>query len=136
MKSMHIFSLRYNQIFSLTFFVLILNPIMLIAQNKLSLDQAWKIALTNNYTIQQQITLLKKAREEISIQQTDYYPSLSTSGLLARAKFDQFPLNLPNASGDVGLDLLSVSGCVGEGKHGFPGNQKKNAAKQCFTGSR
>jgi outer membrane protein len=95
--------------FSYLPFLFIFHPLMLLAQNELSLDNAWQIALTNNYTIQQQITLIKKAREEISIQRTDYYPSLSTSGLLARAKFDKFPLNLPNASGDVGLDLLSLS---------------------------
>jgi len=107
MKLKHVFCLQRD--LSYLLFLICFLPPMLLAQNELSLDNAWQIALTNNYTIQQQITLIKKAREEISIQRTDYYPSLSTSGLLARAKFDQFPLNLPNITGDVGLDLLSLS---------------------------
>jgi outer membrane protein TolC len=81
----------------------------LISQDKLSLKQAWSVALQNNYTLQQQENLIEKAREEISIQKTDYYPSLSSSGLLARANFDKFPMKLPNESGKVGIDLISLS---------------------------
>jgi outer membrane protein len=77
------------------------------------LEQAWTIALKNNYTLKQQENLIEKAREEISIQQTDYYPSLSSSGLLARANFDKFPMQIPlsssNESAKVGIDLISVS---------------------------
>ncbi len=89
--------------------LILLVPALLIGQDKLTLEQAWVIALKNNYTIQQQENLIEKAREEISIQKTDYYPSLSTSGLLARANFDKFPMKLPNESGKVGIDLISLS---------------------------
>ncbi len=91
------------------FCLILLVPALLIGQDKLTLEQAWAIALKNNYTIQQQENLIEKAREEISIQKTDYYPSLSTSGLLARANFDKFPMKLPNESGKVGIDLISLS---------------------------
>jgi outer membrane protein TolC len=90
-----------------------LTPVLLICQDQLTLDQAWTIALKNNYTLQQQENLIEKAREEISIQQTDYYPSLSSSGLWARANFDKFPMNLPlnssNESAKVGIDMISLS---------------------------
>lgn len=89
--------------------LILLVPALLIGQDKLTLEQAWAIALKNNYTIQQQENLIEKAREEISIQKTGYYPSLSTSGLLARANFDKFPMKLPNESGKVGIDLISLS---------------------------
>lgn len=79
------------------------------SQEKLRLDQAWSIALQNNYNLQMQEKLIEKAREEISIQKTDYYPSLSTSAMFARANFDQFPLEMPNISGKVGIDLVSLS---------------------------
>jgi outer membrane protein TolC len=91
------------------FLLLLLIPTLLISQDKLSLKQAWSVALQNNYTLQQQENLIEKAREEISIQKTDYYPSLSSSGLLARANFDKFPMKLPNESGKVGIDLISLS---------------------------
>ncbi len=91
------------------FCLILLVPALLIGQDKLTLEQAWAIALMNNYTIQQQENLIEKAREEISIQKTDYYPSLSTSGLLARANFDKFPMKFPNESGKVGIDLISLS---------------------------
>lgn len=91
------------------FFLVLLIPLLSIGQNRLTLEQSWVIALKNNYTIQQQENLIKKAQEEIAIQQTDYYPSLSTSGLLARANFDKFPMKLPNESGKVGVDLVSLS---------------------------
>ena len=81
----------------------------LYSQNQLTLDQAWTIALKNNFTLQQQENLIKKAREEIAIQQTDYYPSLGTSGLLARANFEKFPMKLPSESNKVGIDLISLS---------------------------
>jgi outer membrane protein TolC len=84
-------------------------PCLLAGQDQLTLEQAWSIALKNNYNVQQQEILIEKARDEIVIQRTDYYPSLSTMGVLARANFDQFPINLPNASGKVGIDLLSLS---------------------------
>jgi outer membrane protein len=84
-------------------------PTFLMGQDRLTLDQSWVIALKNNYTIQQQVNLITKAQEEIAIQKTDYYPSLSTSGLFARANFEKFPLKLPNESGKVGLDLVSLS---------------------------
>jgi outer membrane protein TolC len=80
-----------------------------IGQDKLTLEQSWEIALKNNFTIQQQENLIEKAREEITIQKTDYYPSLSMSGLFARAHFKKFPLKLPNESGNAGIDLVSLS---------------------------
>jgi len=92
-------------LFSLLLFI----PALLIGQNKLTLEQAWIIALTNNYTLQQQENLIEKAHEEIAIQKTDYYPSLSSSGLLARANFDKFPMKLPNESGKVGVDMIGLS---------------------------
>ena len=101
-----------KQSFTVFWLILIL-PTLLIGQEKLSLEQSWVIALKNNYTIQQQENLIKKAQEEIVIQKTDYYPSLSTSGLLARANFDNFPMKLPFQSGDesgkVGIDLVSLT---------------------------
>lgn len=82
----------------------------LFAQDVLDLKQAWTITLKNNFTLQQQELTIQKAREEISIQRTDYYPSLSTSALLTRANFDKFPVNLPpNSSTMVGIDLFSLS---------------------------
>jgi len=101
-------TLHKKQSFIIFSLILVL-PVLLIGQDKLTLEQAWVIALKNNYTIQQQENLIEKAHEEISIQKTDYYPSLSTSGLLARANFDKFPLILPNESSEVGLDLISLS---------------------------
>jgi outer membrane protein TolC len=91
------------------FLVILLFPTLLLSQGDLTLLEAWSIALKNNYTLQQQENLIEKAREEISIQKTDYYPSLSSSGLLARANFDKFPMKLPNESGKVGVDLISFS---------------------------
>jgi outer membrane protein len=91
------------------FCLVLLIPLLSIGQDRLTLEQSWVIALKNNYTIQQQENLIKKAQQEIAIQQTDYYPSLSTSGLLARANFDKFPMKLPNESGKVGVDLISLS---------------------------
>jgi len=93
----------------LIFLSLLINPLTVQAQNNLSLEEAWSIAFKNNHTIDQQEKLIERAQEEIAIQKTDYYPSLATMGVLARANFDKFPLNLPNASGKVGLDLLSLS---------------------------
>ncbi len=83
---------------------------ILSAQDVLDLKRAWTITLKNNFTLQQQELTIQKAREEISIQRTDYYPSLSTSALLTRADFDKFPVNLPpNSSTMVGIDLFSLS---------------------------
>lgn len=79
------------------------------AQDKLTLRKAWSTAVVNNYTIQQQEKLIERAREEISIQKTDYYPSLSSSALIARANFDKLPFNIPDASGKLGIDLFSLS---------------------------
>jgi outer membrane protein TolC len=84
-------------------------PIFLMGQDRLSLEQSWVIALKNNYTIQQQENLITKAQEEIAIQKTDYFPSLSTSGLFARANFEKFPMKLPSESNKVGVDLVSLS---------------------------
>jgi outer membrane protein TolC len=78
-------------------------------QEPLSLQRAWSIALENNYSIQQQEKMIEKAQHEIAILETDYYPSLSSSAMLARANFDQFPIDVPNASGKVGIDLISLS---------------------------
>jgi outer membrane protein TolC len=89
--------------------LLLLNPALLLCQENLTLDQAWIIALENNYTLQQQENLIEKARKEISIQQTDYYPSLSSSGLLARANFEKFPMKLPSESNTVGIELIGLS---------------------------
>ncbi len=89
--------------------LLLLNPALLLCQEDLTLEQAWIIALENNYTLQQQENLIEKARKEISIQQTDYYPSLSSGGLLARANFEKFPMKLPSESNTVGIDLIGLS---------------------------
>lgn len=94
---------------SLWLFYIFLAPTIIFAQDGLTLKQSWAIALKNNYTVQQQENLIDKAREEIAVQKTDYYPSLSTSGLFTRVKFDEFPLKLPNASRDVGINLISLS---------------------------
>ena len=93
----------------ITLFVTIIAATSISAQESLSLQEAWSIALDNNYSIQQQERLIQKAQHEISILKTDYYPSLSSSALLARANFNQFPLDIPNASGKVGIDLISLS---------------------------
>jgi outer membrane protein len=88
---------------------LLLSPFVAVSQETLSLEQAWLIALQNNYSIQQQEKLIQKASEEISIQKTGYYPSLSTMGIYARAEFDEFPIAMPNPSKSAGLDLISLS---------------------------
>ena len=90
-------------------FLLFSTTSLLYSQDQLTLNQAWSIALKNNFTLKQQENLIEKAREEISIQQTDYYPSLSTSGLMARANFEKFPMKLPGTSNKVGIDLISLS---------------------------
>ena len=90
-------------------FILFFDISDLRSQEQLRLDQAWSIALQNNYNLQMQEKLIEKAREEISIQRTDYYPSVSTSAVFARANFDQFPLEMPNISRKVGIDLVSLS---------------------------
>ena len=89
--------------------LILLFPILLMGQDRLTLEQSWVIALKNNYTIQQQENLIEKAQEEIAIQKTDYYPSLSTSGLWARANFETMPIKLPSESNKVGVDLVSLS---------------------------
>ena len=94
---------------SILFYLLFIIPTFLMGQERLTLEQSWAIALKNSYTVQQQENLIEKAREEIAIQKTDYYPSLSSSGLLARANFDKFPMKGPNESGKVGIDLVSLS---------------------------
>jgi len=100
---------RYQKQTFIIFPLILIIPILSIGQDKLTLEQAWDIALMNNYTIQQQENLIEKAREEIAIQKTDFYPSLSASGLLTRANFSKFPMKLPNESGKVGIDLVSLS---------------------------
>jgi len=67
-------------------------------QEMLTLEKAWDITLQNNYTFQQQEKLIQKADLETAIQKTGYYPTLSTSGLYARAEFNEFPIEIPNAS--------------------------------------
>jgi len=91
------------------FVLLFLAPLFTLAQEKLSLKQAWNIALQNNYSLQQQEKLIQKTSEEISIQRTGYYPSLSSSAIYARAEFDQFPIAMPDPSKSVGLNLVSLS---------------------------
>ncbi|MCX5801860.1 MAG: TolC family protein [Candidatus Eisenbacteria bacterium] len=44
----------------------------------LTLEDAWRIALSNNLSLQQQETLLRQAGEELSIQKAGLLPSLST----------------------------------------------------------
>ena len=93
----------------LIFFILFLDMPVVHSQDQLKLDQAWSVALQNNYNLQMQEKLIEKAREEISIQKTDYYPSESTSAVFARANFDKFPMDIPDISGKVGIDLVSLS---------------------------
>ena len=105
----HLTFIRYRAVALLWIPLLFLNQTLTYSQENLTLQEAWSIALKNNYTIQQQEKLIEKANEEISIQKTDYYPSLSTSAIFARANFDKLPFNIPNASGKVGIDLFSLS---------------------------
>ena len=51
----------------LIFFILFLEMPVAHSQDQLKLDQAWLIALQNNYNLQMQEKLIEKAREEISI---------------------------------------------------------------------
>ena len=44
----------------------------------LTLEDAWRIALSNNLSLQQQEKLLSQAREELAIQKAGYLPTLST----------------------------------------------------------
>ena len=44
----------------------------------LTLEDAWRIALSNNLSLQQQEMLLRQAREELAIQKAGYLPALST----------------------------------------------------------
>ena len=111
--SSHFKSINCYKIFLSCTVIILSLPLSTLAQEKLSLNQAWDIALQNNYSLQQQEKLVEKASEEISIQKTGYYPSLSTMGVYARAEFDEFPIEfpiaMPNPSKSVGLDLISLS---------------------------
>ena len=96
----------FYPVYAIVFFCLNI----LSAQEVLDLKRAWTITLQNNFTLQKQEMMIQKARAEISIQRTDYYPSLSTSALLTRANFNKFPIDLPpNSSTMVGIDLFSLS---------------------------
>jgi hypothetical protein len=86
------------RIFLFLSIILLLSPFVAVSQEALSLEQAWSIALQNNYSIQQQEKLIEKSNEEISIQKTGYYPTLSTMGIYARAEFKEFPITMPNPS--------------------------------------
>jgi outer membrane protein len=97
------------RIFLFLSIALLLSPFVAVSQEALSLEQAWSIALQNNYSIQQQEKLIEKSNEEISIQKTGYYPTLSTMGIYARAEFKEFPITMPNPSKSVGLELISLS---------------------------
>jgi outer membrane protein TolC len=104
------FAPKKNHIISLVVLVLLfLVPVSTLAQETLNLEHAWNIAISNNYSLQQQEKLIQKAREEISIQKTGYYPTVSTMGISARAEFQEFPLAMPDPPKSVGLDLISLS---------------------------
>lgn len=52
----------------------------LMAQQELTLSEAWQIALRNNLTLQQQQKVIEQAEKEWQIQKTQLLPTLSASG--------------------------------------------------------
>jgi outer membrane protein TolC len=64
----------------------------------LTLEDAWRIALSNNLSLQQQETLLRQAREETAIQKAGYLPTLSTLatyGYTSEIARFQVPITFP-----------------------------------------
>jgi len=64
----------------------------------LTLEDAWRMALTSNLTLQQQETLLRQAREELAIQRAEYLPSLSalgSYGYTSQVPIVKLPIALP-----------------------------------------
>jgi len=64
----------------------------------LSLEDAWRIALENNLTLQQQEKLVSQAREELAIQKAQYLPSLSslaTYGYTSEVARFRVPITFP-----------------------------------------
>ena len=66
----------------------------------LSLREAWRTALQNNLTLQQQESLLLQIREEVEIQRAGYLPTVSTNAIYGftseTARF-QLPFALPGS---------------------------------------
>jgi outer membrane protein TolC len=69
-----------------------------ISSQTLTLEDAWRIALSNNLSLQQQEMLLRQAKEELAIQKAEYLPTLSTIATYGYtseiAKF-QVPITFP-----------------------------------------
>lgn len=55
--------------------------IPLIAEESLTLQEAWQIALRNNLSLQQQQKVIQKAQQELAKRKADYLPSISAAGL-------------------------------------------------------
>jgi len=69
-------------------------PITLKAQESLTLNQVWDIALHNNLTLKQQDKSIEQVKQEIGIQKTGYLPALSfNSYYLYQSELAQ--VNLP-----------------------------------------
>jgi len=64
----------------------------------LTLEDAWRIALANNLSLQQQEMLLRQAQEEVAIQKAAYLPALSTIatyGYTSEIARFQVPITFP-----------------------------------------
>jgi len=75
----------------------------------LTLEQLWQITDNNNLSLMQQEKMISRAREEIAIQQTNYYPSVSTSAYGAWMFFNKTPSIFQGDQKDVTLNVFSLN---------------------------
>lgn len=83
---------------------LLLSFLPVIAQESLTLQRAWQIALVQNLSLQQQAQQISRAQEELAIQKSGYLPTLSAGASyrfvseLARL---ELPFSLPNTPTEI-----------------------------------
>lgn len=91
----------------------------------ISLEQIWQITDQKNLSLMQQEKMISRAEKEIDIQQTGYYPAVSTSAYGSWVFFNTPPSIFQGESKDITLNLLSVS----VNQSVFSGFRTKNSVK-------
>jgi outer membrane protein TolC len=61
--------------------LIVLLSIPLIAQESLTLQEAWEFALRNNLSLRQQQKVIQKSQEELAKRKAEYLPGISAAGL-------------------------------------------------------
>ena len=92
----------------------------------LSLQQLWQITDQQNLSLRQQEQLIARAEEEIAIQQSAYYPSLSATANGAWLFFNEAPAIFQGQNKDIKLNTVALN--VNQAL--FTGFRTKNATGQ------